>query len=285
MRPTEKWISWKRDQNLPVTNKPVTVSRITPSCRIHQWGNGPPVIVLPGMAGGLNLMAPFIRDLATDHRVIGLEFRDEFGLPTTPSVRYQLSDLVDDVKQSMELLRLERPAVVGVSFGGVVALELARRAGQKLGRVVVQGVGSHFERRFITKVASWILPRFPLQSSPCLDPFFNLLVGSNWPDQEMVRRMARQCWRTDQGVIAQRYQLVENIDFRNHFESISLPVLALRGDRDVLVSKSAWTGLGEGLPRGRLRSIVGAGHLAFATHPHLVAAEVRHFTRILKRAG
>lgn len=285
MRPTAKWNSWKTDQGLPVPIKPVTVSRIAPSCRIHQWGQGAPIVVLPGMAGGLNLIAPLIRDLAVDHRVIGLEFRDEFGLPTTQSVRYQLNDLVDDVEESIDLLRLERPAVVGVSFGGVVALELARRAGTRLGRVVVQGVGSHFERRFITKVASWVLPRFPLQSSPCLDPFFNLLVGSNWPDQDMVRRLARQCWRTDQGVIAQRYQLVENIDFRKHFDSINIPVLALRGDRDVLVSKGAWAGLGEGLPRGRLRSIPGAGHLAFATHPHVVASEVRHFTRILKRVG
>ena len=59
---------------------------------------------------------------------------------------------------------LERPNVLGVSFGGTLALELAARHPQRLDTLTVQGAGAQFERSLLQQVAGLILSRYPLPS-------------------------------------------------------------------------------------------------------------------------
>ncbi len=83
-------------------------------------------MLVPALAGGFELLGPLARLLARDFQVISYQLRGEddcFSLRR----RFDLSDLVDDLTEFLDLLGLERPALMGVSFGGVLALELAAR--------------------------------------------------------------------------------------------------------------------------------------------------------------
>src|SRR5206468_6627129 len=112
---------------------------------------------------------------------------------------FGLPELVDDLAELIEWLGLERPAVMGVSFGGILALELAARYPAKLRKLIVQGVGSHFERGFLQQVAGSVLSCFPLPSdSPFVNQFFNLLFGGRKRPGSLFDFVTRQCWQTDQ---------------------------------------------------------------------------------------
>jgi pimeloyl-ACP methyl ester carboxylesterase len=247
------------------------------SARFCEWGDGPPLVLVPGLAGGYELLGPLARLLARHYRVISYQLRGEDDLFALRR-RFDLSDLVSDLAEFIDYHQLEAPAVMGVSFGGVLALEYAVRRPHGLRSLIVQGAGARFERGLLERVAGFVLSRYPLPSdSPFVNQFFNLLFGKRQRPGPLFRFVTRQCWATDQGVIGHRFRLVERFDVSDRLDRVRVPALVLTGTRDLLVSARSLQALQEGLPECCSVDLTGAGHLAFVSEPERVAAEVLGF--------
>jgi pimeloyl-ACP methyl ester carboxylesterase len=247
------------------------------SADYREWGEGPPLVLVPGLAGGYELLGPLARLLARDFRVITYQLRGETD-PFALRRRFDLQDLVGDLAEFLERCCLENPTVMGVSFGGVLALEFAARFPNRLRSLVVQGAGARFERGLLHQVAGAVLARYPLPSdSPFINQFFNLLFGGKQSKGPLFEFVTRQCWQTDQSVMAHRFSLVERFNLESHLDAIRVPALVMAGDRDMLVSERSLQALSEGIPQAELVRLKGCGHLAFVTRPEQVAAEVRRF--------
>ena len=244
-----------------------------------EWGDGPPLVLVPGMAGGFELLGPLARLLADHYRVISYQLRGEdncFALRRP----FDLQDLVGDLAELLDWLCLENPTILGVSFGGILALEFAARYPHRLDRLVVQGVGARFEQGLIQQIASTVLNRFPLPAdNPFVNQFFNLLFGSRQDNAALVEFVTRQVWQTDQSVMAHRFRLVESFNMDAKLRKIRVPALVLAGERDVLVSPRSLARLCDGLRDAHFTRLPGCGHLAFVTRPELVAAHVHDFLR------
>lgn len=244
-----------------------------------EWGAGPPLVIVPGLAGGFGLLGPLARVLAKSFRVISYQLRGEddcFALRR----RFGLQDLVTDLAEFLDGQCLERPALLGVSFGGVLALEFAARFPHRLRALAVQGVGARFERGLLQAVAGLVLSRYPLPSdNPFVNQFFNLLFGSRQSPGPLFEFVTRQCWQTDQSVMAHRFRLVEHFDMTGRLDRIRIPTLILTGDRDVLVSEQSLHDLGDGIAQARRVRLPGCGHIAFVTQPQLVADAVKGFLK------
>jgi pimeloyl-ACP methyl ester carboxylesterase len=234
-------------------------------------------VLIPGLAGGYELLGPLARILANQFRVISYQLRGEddcFALRR----RFDLGDMVDDLVEFVDWHGLERPTLFGVSFGGTLALEFAARYPGRLRALAVQGVGSRFDRGLLQRVAGAVLAGYPLPpDNPFINQFFNLLFGGNQKVDPLFRFVTRQCWQTDQSVMAHRFRLVEQFDLTGRLQQIRVPTLVLVGDRDLLVSRQSLEDLGNGLPEARLVRLGGAGHLAFVTQPQRVADEWERF--------
>ncbi len=243
----------------------------------REWGDGPPLVLVPGLAGGFELLGPLARILSSHFRVISYQLRGEddcFALRR----RFGVSDLVEDLAEFLDWHCLERPALFGVSFGGVLALEFAARFPHRLQALGVQGVGARFERGWLQRVASMVLARYPLPpDNPFINQFFNLLFGSRQQPGPLFQFVTQQCWRTDQSVMAYRFRLVEQYDIDGRLQRIQVPTLILSGDRDLLVSERSLNDLSEGIREAEVVRLTGCGHLAFVTQPYRVAEEVQRF--------
>src|SRR5262245_15283103 len=126
------------------------------AARFSVWGEGPPLVLVPGLAGGMQLVGPLARELARHFQVISYQLRGEddcFALRQ----RFGLADLVLDLQELIDWFGLERPALMGVSFGGVLALELAIRRPGVPGSLILQGVGPRFEPGLLQQVAGEVL--------------------------------------------------------------------------------------------------------------------------------
>jgi pimeloyl-ACP methyl ester carboxylesterase len=247
------------------------------TARYAVWGEGPPLVVVPGLAGGFELLGPLVRELAGAFQVISYQLRGEddcFALRR----RFGLTDLVEDLNEFLNWFGLERPPVLGVSFGGVLALELAVRRPQRLGALAVQGVGPRFEPGLLQQVAGLVLSCYPLPAdNPFVNQFFNLFFGTRQKPGPLFEFVTRRCWQTDQSVMAHRFHLVERIDFGGRLGQVRVPALVLAGERDLLVSAQGLEEMARGIARARALRLPGCGHLAFATHPQCIAAEVTRF--------
>ena len=249
------------------------------TANFREWGQGPPLVLIPGLAGGYELLGPLARLLAQRFHVISYQLRGEddcFALRQ----HFDLNNLVDDLAEFIDWHRLESPIVMGVSFGGVLALEFAARFPHRLQQLIVQGAGSRYERGLLPRVASTVLSRFLLPANnPFINQFFNLLFGGKQKPGPLVEFVTRQCWQTDQSVMAHRLRLLDQYDIGTRLNRIRVPALVLTGDRDLLVSEGSLNDLCLGLPNAQVATLSGCGHLAFVTHPQRVAKEVERFTR------
>jgi len=243
----------------------------------QEWGEGPPLIVVPGLAGGFQLLGPLARLLAANFRVISYQLRGEDDCFTLRRP-FGISDLVEDLAELLEWQGLEAPTLMGVSFGGVLALEFAARYPTRLNKLIVQGVGAHFERGLLQRIAGVVLSRYPmLADNPFINQFFNLLFGGRQQKGPLFEFVTRQCWQTDQSVMAHRLHLVEQLDLADRLHRIRVPTLVLAGDRDLLVSQESLQALCDGIPQAASVRLPGCGHLAFVTKPARIAGEVRRF--------
>jgi 3-oxoadipate enol-lactonase len=246
-----------------------------------EWGEGPPVVLVPGLAGSFELLGPLARELARHYHVISYQLRGEddcFALRR----RFGLRDLVEDLREFIDWHGLERPVVCGVSFGGVLALEYAACHPLRVQAVGVQGVGVRFERGLVQRIASLVLSGYPLPTnSPFVNQFFNLLFGGRQA-RPLFEFVTRQCWQTDQSVMAHRLHLVERLDLTPRLRRVTAPAYVLAGDRDLLVSPNSLQELSSGLADGRGETLAGCGHLAFVTHPRLVAEKIHGFVKSLE---
>src|SRR5207253_11025797 len=174
--------------------------------------------------------------LAKDFRVISYQLRGEdncFALRRP----FNREDLVSDLEELLDCLCLEKPTIMGVSFGGVLAMEFAAKRPYRLKDLIVQGAGSRFERGLLQVVAGTVLSRFPLPSdNPFVNQFFNLLFGGATKKDALFDFVTRQIWQTDQSVMAHRFHLLEGFDMGGRLSRIRVPTLLMAGDKDILVT-------------------------------------------------
>jgi 3-oxoadipate enol-lactonase len=243
----------------------------------REWGDGPPLIVVPGLAGGIELVAPLAELLSRRFRVISYQLRgeeDSFALRR----HFGMADLVQDLSEFIEWHGLERPHLLGLSFGGVIALEFAARFPNRLANLCVQGVGARLESNLVKLIAGMVLSGYPLPAdNPFVNQFFRLLFGRNPQPIGLVDFVVRNCWHTDQSVMTHRFRLIRKRDLRPRLNRIQDPVLVMSAPRDVLVTNSSLLDLCNNITDVRFVHLASGGHLAFLVQAKRVAQEVIGF--------
>ena len=97
------------------------------SLNIIDRGTGTPIVVIPGIQGRWEWMGPAIDALAARCRVITFSLADE---PTSGAVfdeRRGFWSYVDQISDALDAAGLDRAAICGVSYGGMIAAAFAAR--------------------------------------------------------------------------------------------------------------------------------------------------------------
>ena len=103
----------------------------------HKEGSGRPVILLHGNGEDHTIFDVAIKDLARSYTVYALDSRSHGKSDPVPTLTYR--EMAEDVAAFIRQQGLEKPALVGFSDGGVVALLVALRWPDLPGRLVVAG--------------------------------------------------------------------------------------------------------------------------------------------------
>ena len=229
-------------------------------------GRGEPILVLPGLAGGSRLLAPLMARLAQDYRVYWFDWAGEGRSFALEALR--LDDhptrLLSDVLQAIPE---ESVSVLGISYGGCVALDLAQHRPEKLQRLILTGTPGKLEHAWASRLVHRVLTRIPLRSdSAFLNQFFRILMGDKTRDAAVERFVAESVWATDQAMMARRLDWLMSFDLTEFVSRIDVATTILTGDRDVVVPPVCQERLANALPECDMHVIADAGHLGFLTH-------------------
>lgn len=98
-------------------------------------GTGSPMVLLHGGLGSGEMFGPIIGTFADRHQVILVDLQGH-GRTADIDRPLDIRLMADDVAALIDHLGLRQPAVVGYSLGGGVALQVAIRHPEKVGRLV-----------------------------------------------------------------------------------------------------------------------------------------------------
>src|SRR5438876_3135603 len=90
-------------------------------------GSGVPVVVIPGIQGRWEWMKPGVDALAKHGRVITFSLADEPSADTRFDEAAGFWSYVEQVRGAMEASGIDRAAICGVSYGGLIAGAFAAR--------------------------------------------------------------------------------------------------------------------------------------------------------------
>jgi pimeloyl-ACP methyl ester carboxylesterase len=132
-------------------------------------GSGPPLVLIPGIQGRWEWMRPAVDALSARCRVITFSLIDEPSSGGRCEGDEGFDCYVRQVADVMTELRLERAAVCGVSFGGVVAAAFAaRHPGRTSALVLVSAIPPGWRpdarARFFLRAPRLLSPLFMLAS-------------------------------------------------------------------------------------------------------------------------
>ena len=276
------------------TSKFVTVD----GTRLHFVikGAGRPVVLIHGNPGSSQDWTRLSGPLAAHHKIIAFD-RPGHGLSQRPkqgdtTVEVQARLLHDALKQ----LHVERPIVVGHSWGGALALVYAINYPKEVAGVVLVAPAVYESQDGVSLMTS--LPAVPVigdAANSVLTPLFGASIVrselkkafSPDPVPKNYLRSVLSEWTTPKKVKAYSLDEASLNDclkkFSPRYSEISVPVSILVGDSDLIVSeKDNAERLHQALPKSHLIVLPKTGHQIPFTRPQAVLDEIER-VQILSR--
>jgi pimeloyl-ACP methyl ester carboxylesterase len=97
-------------------------------------GSGPPLVLIPGIQGRWEWMAPAIKALSERHRVLSFSLDEA---PHRRDVTGVFDGWIDGIDAMLDRAKEPRATIVGVSFGGLIAARYAARRPARTGALVL----------------------------------------------------------------------------------------------------------------------------------------------------
>lgn len=116
-------------------------------------GDGPPLVLIHGMACGRRMWWHQVRHFRRHFKVIAFDLRGHGAsdAPADPAC-YSEAIFSADVIRLLDALAIERAHLVGLSMGGGVALDAALKAPERVASVVLADIGSNSDAPGISRL-------------------------------------------------------------------------------------------------------------------------------------
>lgn len=229
-------------------------------------GQGPRILFISGTGGDLRIRPNvFDSPLAACREILTFDQRG-LGQTRAPEVPYSMADYADDAAALLQALQWQQVAVMGVSFGGMVAQELGLRHPDLVAKLVLACTSSGG-----TGGAS-----FPLQELDSLaadERFARQLAladlrrdeawrNANQERWEGLLEMARTSRRDDRNIEGAQRQLIARAghDCWERLPELAMPVLLAGGEYDGIAPVANMTAIAQQVEQAQLRFFAG-GHL------------------------
>jgi pimeloyl-ACP methyl ester carboxylesterase len=246
----------------------------------------PTLLLLHGGPGfDHSVMAHTLAPLADVAQLVLLDHRGQGRSDGDDSRQWNLDRWVPDIVEFCESLELERPMILGQSFGGVVALAVAARYPDLPSKLIVSSSLAKFrpDRAFPMfarlggpKVREVAERHFSELSDESAEEFLRVCLPVYNPtpmDREVIARVLLKLevgnhFFRNEGFTADLFPELPNI---------RCPTLVLGGELDPITPVADSQDIAAAIPQAEVRIFEGAGHGVFRDQPEEAIAVIREF--------
>ena len=258
----------------------------------QEMGQGPDLLIIPGLATNIDYWQLTIPALAEHFRVVAVD-PPGMGKSDKPDAGYELPWIVRQIEAFMQAKGIERAHVMGGSLGGHLALLLALQHPERVDRMVLMGscgawpepgplldlgirllwndpmVIDHLRRNWPTIFADIVLSDTPVSRELLR---YQMAVRANlmayWPEGQATSRALRSIFYNT---------------CRGCMERITTPVLLIWGDDDRVHLLEEGQYMAAHLPDATLLIVPQSGHEVMLDQPRVFNETVLLFLREGKR--
>jgi poly(3-hydroxyoctanoate) depolymerase len=237
--------------------------------RVHLAGHGPDLVLLNGLGGHVRMWEPLVTELGRTRRLIMFDAPGAGSTepPRRPLRMPALARLVTDVLDDLELGRVD---LLGYSWGGALAQQVAVDAHRRIRRLVlvatVPGTGGMPPPMRV--LAAMLSPRrfsTPQRSRDAAA----LLYGGDYRRQPPGPTSALRRWNEQPPTLAgytQQLYAITGWTSLPWLHRVRASTLVLAGDDDPLAPLVNARLMARLLPRAELHVVAGGGHLWLLDH-------------------
>jgi pimeloyl-ACP methyl ester carboxylesterase len=223
--------------------------------RYQVGGQGPQVLMLHGWGGAIESFAPVLDALQRSYTVAAFDLPG-FGSSSPPPTTWGSADYASLALKLMDCLHLDRPHLVGHSFGGQVAIQLAATTPQRVDKLVLVGSAGIRTKPALTTRLKRLAARLGRWLAAYGGPMGEKLRV------EIYRRVQSPDY-ADAGALRPTLVRVINEDLTPLLPLITAPTLLVWGEHDRDVPLAAARVMAQRLPAAQLVVLENAGHFAY----------------------
>jgi 3-oxoadipate enol-lactonase len=228
-------------------------------------GEGPPLVLVMGIGYDSSLWTlAQVPVLSTQFQVILVDNRDA-GRSSKAGQPYKIADMADDLAGLLDALGIQRSHLLGLSMGGMIAVEFALRHGDRLDRLVLAGTGAAPGRSAVDpiQVWSWVKANDATGEVFGGQQFVSLFSTAFLRNHEAVRDTAELLASNPYPMSPEAYgrqaDAYRQFDALDRLAAIKAPTLVVVGEQDLLTPPWIAREVAEAIPGARFEVIRGDG--------------------------
>jgi 3-oxoadipate enol-lactonase len=244
-------------------------------------GAGEPLVLIRGYSNAASMWYQQVAALSRAFQVITFDHRDT-GKSDRVAEPYTIADLAGDTLSLIEALNLGSVHLLGLSMGGMVAMEAALMKPSLVKTLILAGTACNADRGLTSdpEVLALFatLPELSDEENVrrSLPAFFSALTlgDKSFLDDYVCRSLAQ---RPPLTTFLRHSQAIQGFDCCDHLTQLRVPTLIQHGEADRLLPVENALLLKERIPDARLVIYEGLGHLFLMEDPGTCNADVQLF--------
>jgi poly(3-hydroxyoctanoate) depolymerase len=237
--------------------------------RVGRSGEGPPLLLITGIGAHIGMWEPLTK-LLTGHELIAFD-APGVGESQRPRRPLRMRELAGITRELLDALGVDRADVLGYSFGGALAQELAHRAPERVRNLILCATGpglggvppKPLAALALATPARYYHPKLLELSVP------HIAGGRTRREPGVLAAHAGARLHRPPGPLGYAFQLYAAAGWTSlpWLHTLRMPTLVLAGDDDPSVPLANARLLARQIPHARLHVIPGGGHLFLLDEP------------------
>lgn len=214
----------------------------------------PQLLIIPGWEGSISSWQNFINRAENDFTVYCFDLPC-FGAEPCPNSVWGVEEYAEFVRQKIKQNNLNKPILLGHSFGGQIAAYLTIYYPAEFSRLILSGASIFRQTPTAKKIIFNLIAKIGkfIFSLPLLNKASAFI-------KKGLYRLANSDYNDTSGIKREIYKKIINQDLSQSINKINTPALIVWGENDSYVPLSQGKKIAQLIPGAKLKIIKNAGH-------------------------
>ncbi|RKN83516.1 alpha/beta fold hydrolase [Ulvibacterium marinum] len=226
------------------------------------YGDGEPLLLLHGWTQSSRFWSDYIPTYAPNFKVFAIDLRGH-GRSSELTDDFSIEKSATDILKLLDFLKIERAKAIGLSYGGLVLLQLASLHPDRIESMVLIGASPKYDGAENSNLDK----TFSYENLP--EPFIKELKETHYGGESQIKALFNP---------KLNYKI--SIGDEN-LKAIETKTLIVNGDRDEIMGIIPATTLHENLPNSELWIVPNTGHIAIigSNQDNFLSKSIQFFTK------